>query len=201
MSKIKICGLFREIDIQYVNETKPDFAGFIMDFPKSHRSIDYNTAKTLISQLNSSIKSVCVFVNKPIEYIETFTGICDVVQLHGTEDHDFIHHLRAKMPDVEIWKAFKIKCLADLKNAKACTADMVLLDNGMGTGEVFDWSLIENFDKNFILAGGLTAENLKNAIDQFNPYAVDLSSSVETEKYKDYEKIKEIISIARSIKK
>ncbi len=198
MSKIKICGLFREVDIEYVNTTKPDFAGFIIDFPKSHRSIDFDTAKFLISQLDKSIKSVCVFVNKPIEYIKKFAEICDVVQLHGSEDNDFIQNLREKMPNVTIWKAFKIRSSHDLDIAKSTIADMVLLDNGYGTGEVFDWGIIENFDKNFILAGGISIENIKTAIEKFNPYAVDLSSSVETEKVKNFEKIKDIVNTVRS---
>ncbi len=198
MSKIKICGLFREVDIEYVNVTKPDFAGFIIDFPKSHRSIDFYMAKKLISQLDKSIKSVCVFVDKPIEYIVEFAEFCDIIQLHGSEDNDFIKCLREKIPDTEIWKSFKIRDVSDLEQAKNSIADMVLLDNGYGTGEVFDWGIIENFDKMFVLAGGISAENIGTAINKFNPYAVDLSSSVETEKIKNLAKIKEIIDIVRS---
>ncbi len=198
MSKIKICGLFREIDIEYVNNAKPDFAGFIINFPKSHRSINVDTAKFLISQLDKNIKSVCVFVNEPIEYIKKFTGICDIIQLHGNEDNEFIEKLREKMQNTEIWKAFKINNSNDLINAKNCTADVILLDNGYGTGEVFDWDIIESFDKKFILAGGISAKNIKTAINKFSPYAVDLSSSVEIEKKKNFEKIKEIIDIVRS---
>ncbi len=198
MSKIKICGLFREIDIEYVNNAKPDFAGFIMDFPKSHRSINFSMAKYLISRLDKSIKSVCVFVDKPIEYIEKFAGTCDIIQLHGSEDDDYIEKLRKKMSNTEIWKAYKIENSNDLDKAKNSIADVVLLDNGYGTGEVFDWGIIESVDKKFILAGGISAENIKTAIDKFSPYAVDLSSSVETEKMKNPKKIKEIIDIVRS---
>ncbi len=198
MSKIKICGLFREIDIKYINETKPDFAGFIIDFPKSHRSINYDMAKNLISQLDKNIKSVCVFVDMPIEHIEKFAKICDIIQLHGSEDNDFIDKLRKKLPDTEIWKAFKIKKSEDLNKAKASTADIILLDNGYGTGEVFDWGIINEINRDFILAGGINAENANEAIEKFMPYSIDLSSSVESEKVKDFTKIKNIIDIVRS---
>ncbi len=197
MSKIKVCGLFRELDIEYVNSTKPDFAGFIIDFPKSHRSISFEMAKHLISRLDKDIKSVCVFVNKPIEYIEKFTGVCDIIQFHGDEDNEFIENLREKIPNIEIWKAFRINAASDADEARNSLGDMVLLDNGYGTGESFDWEIIEDFDKKFILAGGISAENIQAAIKKFNPYAVDLSSSVETEKIKDLSKIKEVIDIVR----
>ncbi len=198
MSKIKICGLFREIDIQYVNQTKPDFAGFIIDFAKSHRSIDFVMAKHLIFKLDKRIKSVCVFVNKPIEYIEKFAEICDIIQLHGNEENDFIENLRKKVPNSEIWKAYKITNSNDLDKAQNSLADMILLDNGYGTGEVFDWNIIKEINRDFILAGGICAENVSEAIEKFNPYSVDLSSSVETEKVKDFTKIRKITDIVRS---
>ena len=198
MSKIKICGLFREEDIKYANDTKPDFVGFIMDFPKSHRSIDIIKAKNLIKKLDKDIKSVCVVVNKEIEYIQKLAEICDVIQLHGNENDDYVKILKSKIPNKQIWKAFKIRDKNDLIVALKSSADLILLDNGYGTGEVFDWSIIENIDREFILAGGINVENAKTAIEQFKPYSIDLSSSVETEKKKDLKKIKEIIAIVRS---
>ncbi len=198
MTKIKICGLSRVEDIEYVNITKPDYAGFIIDFPKSHRSIDYETAKNLISMLDENIKSVCVFVNKSTEYIEKFKHVCEVVQLHGDEDDDFILNLKNKIPETEIWKAFKIRDDKDISFAKKSSADMILLDNGYGTGETFDWGKIENIGRDFILAGGINIENAQNAIKNFKPYALDISSGVETNKKKDFEKIKQIIKKVRS---
>ncbi len=200
MSKIKICGLYRFEDISYVNETMPDYAGFIINFKKSHRSIDLNTAKTLIAKLDKNITSVCVFVNEPISYIENFKDICDVIQLHGDETNDYIHQLRQKTPKTIIWKAFKIKNESDLIKAKNCNADMVLLDNGYGTGEVFDWGIITDFDRPFILAGGITTQNALSAIKKFAPFALDVSSGVEENKIKNLEKIKQIINIVRSEK-
>ncbi len=200
MSKVKICGLFREIDIEYVNDCKPDFAGFIVDFPKSHRNIDLKNAKNLITKLDKKIKSVCVIVDNEIEDAIKIANICDVIQLHGNEDEEYIKTLRNKISNTQIWKAFKIRSKSDLIIAQKSSADMILLDNGYGTGEVFDWSIIEKINRNFILAGGLNSQNISGAIEQLKPYCVDLSSSVETEKKKDFKKIKEIIDIVRSDK-
>ncbi len=197
MSKIKICGLYRDTDIEYVNTTKPDFAGFIIDFPSSHRSIDLINLKSLINNLDKNIKSVCVFVNKPVEYIEPFVKICDVIQLHGSEDNEYIQKLQSKVGNIEIWKAFKIKDSNDIDKVNNCVANMVLLDNGYGTGEVFDWSMIKGINREFILAGGINNRNVCEAIKKFNPYAIDLSSSVETNKIKDFTKIKNIIETVR----
>ena len=198
MSKIKICGLFREEDIKYVNDTKPDFAGFIVDFPKSHRNLEFENAKNLISKLDKSIKSVCVTVDKEPSYIEKLSEICDIIQLHGNENEEYIKILRNKIPNTQIWKAFKIRDKNNLIDALKSSADLILLDNGYGTGEIFDWSIIEKINRNFILAGGINSENIKIAMDKFNPYIIDLSSSVETNKIKDLKKIKEIIDIVRS---
>ncbi len=197
MSKIKICGLFRECDIEYVNLTKPDYAGFIIDFPKSHRSIDYSIAKTLISKLDSDIKSVCVFINEDIEFIKRFDKICDIIQLHGNEDNEYIDNIKLKLPKKEIWKAFKVRTYEDLKKAIDSKADRILLDNGYGTGTIFDWNIINNFNREFILAGGINISNIKNAIDRFSPSIIDISSGVESNKVKDFNKIKKIISIVK----
>ncbi len=199
MSKIKICGLFRPQDIDYVNKAKPDYAGFIIDFPKSHRSINLETAIDLISRLDKNIKSVCVFVNKPIEYIEKFAEICDVIQLHGDENNDYIDRLRAVLPNKEIWRAFKIRSKSDIEKSSLCSADLSLLDNGYGTGESFEWELISSFNKDFILAGGINCENIEEAIQKFKPFVIDVSSGVETGKFKDYQKMKIIVDKVRDL--
>ncbi len=197
MSKVKICGLYREEDVMCINEVCPDYAGFIIDFPKSHRSIGEETAHFLISKLNRDIKSVGVFVDKSQDFISRFNFV-DVVQLHGNEDNEYIKALRIQMPQVEIWKAFKIRSSEDIKEAKNSIADIVLLDNGYGTGESFDWDTIIDFNQKFILAGGINSENIQMAIERLNPYALDVSSGVETEKFKDFNKIKKLIKIVRS---
>lgn len=197
MTKIKICGLFRECDIEYVNQTKPDYIGFIIGFPKSHRNISQEQVCEFKSKLDSDIKSVGVFVNATFEDILIVEKSLDIIQLHGNEDNDYIKSLREILPNKEIWKAYKIKTKEDLKLAKISIAEKIVLDNGYGTGECFDWKLLGEFDKKFILAGGINPENIRQAIDEFNPDIIDISSGVETDKKKDLTKIKQIINEIR----
>lgn len=200
--KIKLCGMFRGCDIDYANEAMPDYIGFILGFPKSHRNIDMETARQLRSQLSSEIKAVGVFVNSPettcAEYANR--GIIDVIQLHGGEDAEFIRRLR-ELTDAPIIKAAKIRTPEDISEVQRLGADFVLLDNGTGTGEMFDHSLLDGAEirQPFFLAGGLTPENLRQAAESARPYCVDLSSGVETEKLKDREKMLEAVRIIREL--
>lgn len=97
MTKIKICGLKRELDIEYVNEFLPEFAGFIF-YPKSKRYVDFEKAKSLKSKLDKNIKAVGVFVNEDIEKILFLceNDIIDIIQLHGNEDKEYIKKLKKK---------------------------------------------------------------------------------------------------------
>ena len=200
--KIKLCGMFRGCDIDYANEAMPDYIGFILGFPKSHRNIDMGTARQLRSQLSPKIKAVGVFVNSPettcAEYANR--GIIDVIQLHGGEDAEFIRRLR-ELTDAPIIKAAKIRTPEDISEVQRLGADFVLLDNGTGTGEMFDHSLLDGAEirQPFFLAGGLTPENLRQAAESARPYCVDLSSGVETEKLKDREKMLEAVRIIREL--
>lgn len=200
--KIKLCGMFRDCDIDYANEAKPDYVGFILGFPKSHRNIDAETARRLRSQLDTGIKAVGVFVNSPettcAEYANC--GIIDVIQLHGNEDADFIRRLRELTSD-PIIKAAKIRTPEDIGRVQALGADYVLLDNGTGTGEMFDHSLLDGAEirQPFFLAGGLTPENLRQAAESVRPYCVDLSSGVETDRLKDREKMLEAVRVIREL--
>lgn len=196
-TKIKICGLFRECDIDYVNLAKPDYIGFIIGFPKSHRNITPDQVATLKARLVGEIKSVGVFVNAPLEDILEVEPYLDIIQLHGGEDNAYISTLREKLPEKEVWKAFKVKSNDDLTLAQNCTADRIVLDNGYGTGECFDWSLLGEFNKAYILAGGITPENIRQAIDSFHPEVIDISSGVETNKLKDLDKITQIVKEIR----
>jgi len=202
MTKIKICGLFRPDDIDYVNQAKPDYVGFILNFKKSHRYIEPKKAVDLRKKLDSSIKAVGVFVDEDLKEVIKASKLLklNVIQLHGHEDNDYIEVLK-ESTDIPVWKAFKVRSEEDLVKANASLADKVILDNGYGTGECFDWSLITHFRREFILAGGLTPENLKGAVSTFAPCCVDISSGVETEKIKDKEKIIKAIEAVRSIQK
>ena len=149
--------------------------------------------------LDISVTPVGGFVYHPAEDIAALLndGTISVAQLHGHEDGAYIAKLRALAPGHEIWKTFKVRFAADLDAANASTADMVLLDNGYGTGETFDWTLAGGVRRPFLLAGGLTPENIPDAIRRVHPYGLDLSSGVETDRKKDPAKIQAAVSAAR----
>lgn len=190
--KIKLCGMFRDCDIDYANEAMPDYIGFVLEFPKSHRSIDRETALRLKKRLSPEIKSVGVFVNSPettcAEYANC--GIIDLIQLHGGEDAEYIKRLR-ELTKAPIIKAVKVRSADDITQAQTLGADFLLLDNGTGTGKCFDHSLISGVEirQPFFLAGGLTPDNLRQAALDIQPYCVDLSSGIETDRVKDREKM------------
>lgn len=196
MSKIKICGIKRECDIDYINEALPDYTGFV--FAKSRRQVSFDVAAKLRSRLNKSITPVGVFVNAPIDEICFLhrEGIIDIAQLHGQEDALYIEKLKEKI-DCPLIKALKIDKDFDRSILSTLNVDYFLFDNGAGgTGKTFDWSLMPKTKKPFFLAGGLNIKNIDAAISQ-HPFAVDLSSGVETDGLKDREKILEIVSRIR----
>ena len=192
MSKIKICGLFRPCDVDYVNEARPDWCGFIVNFPKSHRNRTPDQVRTLRARLDPAVIPVGVFVDRPVGEVAGLLndGTITVAQLHGHEDEDYLAALRALAPGRELWKAFKIRSEDDL-------ADQILLDNGYGTGQTFDWSLAGGVKRSFLLAGGLTPENIPDAVAQLQPMGLDLSSGVETDRQKDRTKILAAVAAAR----
>lgn len=199
MTKIKICGLRRPEDIAYVNEAKPDFAGFIIDVPKSRRNVPREKVRELTALLSPEILPVGVFVNAPMETILSLVtdGTLKAVQLHGQESQSYLEELK-KQVAVPLIRAFSIRSPEDLTEAEKSPADFVLLDNGAGgTGAAFDWSLFTSFDRPFFLAGGLRPDNITKAISRFHPYALDLSSGVETDGYKDKEKIIAAVAAVR----
>lgn len=202
MTKIKICGLFRDCDIDFVNEAKPDYCGFIIDFPKSHRSVTPDRVRALRQQLDGTVIPVGVFVDQPMETVAELLndGVISVAQLHGHEDDRYIAALRAMAPGHPLWKAFKVCTPEDAAAASTSTADMVLLDGGQGSGQVFDWSLVSGVERPFFLAGGLTPDNIPQAVAAVRPDGVDLSSGVETERRKDRRKILEAVAAVRKRK-
>jgi phosphoribosylanthranilate isomerase len=201
MSKIKLCGLSRPCDMDYVNEAGPDFCGFIINVPKSRRNVTPETLRKLRPLLREGITPVGVFVNAPQEDIVSLVkdNVISVVQLHGQEDEEYIAALREKI-SVPIIQAFKVASREDVEKAVKSSADYILLDNGSGgTGKTFDWSLLDHITRPFILAGGLGPDNLEAAVKALHPWAVDLSSGVETEGYKDRDKMIKAVSIVRSV--
>ena len=195
--KIKICGLFRKEDIDFVNEALPDYAGFVLNFPKSHRNISLDQAERLSGKLDTRIQSVGVFVDADISYIEEAAkrGIIDIVQLHGSESAAYIGELKKRVP-LPIIRAVKI----DGGETQTLGADFLLLDSGKGTGKQFDHSLInrEKIGAPFFIAGGITPENIAD-LTKFKPYGVDISGGVETDKLKDRKKILAAVAAAREI--
>ena len=208
MVKIKICGMRRSEDIEMANRYKPDFVGFV--FAQSPRKVSYEQAKELSELLSDDIVPVGVFVNDHMKLIVDLfkDGIIEMAQLHGDEDEKYIRNLKDKSIEetgkqIPVINAIEIKDGADynaeLLKWRDSASDYFILDSGKGSGKTFDWSLIDKesefFKNSIFLAGGLNSENLALAIEEFNPFAVDLSSSVETDGFKDEEKIKEITEI------
>lgn len=200
MTKIKICGLSRPCDIEHVNEAKPDFCGFIINVPKSKRNVSPDTVRQLVKNLSPDVKPVGVFVNAPMDEIAALTedGTLAYVQLHGKEDEAYIAALREKI-HVPIIQAFKVTCPEDVAHAQQSSADYILLDNGSGgTGKTFDWSHLRDITRPYILAGGLGPDNLGLAVSQLAPWGVDLSSGVETDGFKDKNKVLAAVQAVRA---
>ncbi len=197
MTKIKLCGLSRPYDIDAANELRPEYIGFVFA-GKSKRYVTPEKAKELKQLLVPEIQAVGVFVNENPEIVSCLlnNGIIDLAQLHGSEDEGYIKQLR-KLTDKPIIKAFRIETAVDTLKAEQSMADYVLLDSGAGTGAVFDWNLIRDIKRPFFLAGGLSLDNVRNAVQQITPYAVDVSSGIETDGYKDKEKMAAFISAVR----
>lgn len=197
MTKIKLCGLTRESDIAYANVLAPDYVGFIFA-ESSKRYVSPERAEILRKKLNASIIPVGVFVNETPECIADLAdrNIIRIVQLHGSEDESYIRHLR-RLTDAKIIKAFRIQSKEDIFAANASTADYVLLDSGGGSGELFDHSLIRSIPRNYFLAGGLTPQNVRAAVEKFHPFAVDASSSLETNGLKDMTKMTAFVKAVR----
>ena len=196
MTKVKICGLKRIEDIDYVNELKPDYIGLV--FANSKRKVEVEQAKELIARLDKSIKPVGVFVMEEpekVRHIAEEAGL-QVLQFHGNESYEYLE----KFQDFEVWKALKINEEFDFNSLNYDLCSKYLLDNVKpGSGETFDWKLVDNKIKNqqIILAGGLTIENVQEGIKALKPYGVDVSSGVEVQGLKDFNKIKEFINKVR----
>ena len=200
MTKIKFCGM-RTIEAAYAaNEIKPDYVGFVLA-PRFWRYISPDEARRIKAVLSPEIKTVGVFVDNPLEEVAELleSGVIDLAQLHGNEDDEFIKSLQTRTGK-PIIKAFKIVSPDDVRRAQESPADYVLLDSGTGTGQSFDRSLIGDFAREYFLAGGLDPENVREAIEKCRPYAVDVSSGIETQRIKDKNKMKRFAEAVRAAK-
>lgn len=201
-TKIKICGIRRIEDVQYINEVLPEYAGFVF-WDKSKRNVSLEEAKELREAMDDRIATVGVFVDSNPEYIHRLVdeGIISYVQLHGNESEEYISNLRNSLDkSVKIIKAYEIADRFGVERANKSGADMVLIDSGKGSGNTFDWNLLSIIVREYFLAGGLSSENIDDAVRSLHPYAVDVSSKVETDGCKDRNKIIEFCSKVRAVK-
>ena len=200
-TKIKICGLRRKEDIVYVNAARPDYCGFILNVPQSRRNMDPEGLKGLLEELDPGIVPVGVFVNEDTNTILRIvreSGL-KMIQLHGQEGEEMVRTIR-ETAGVPVIKAVSAKSREDVERAAGFPADYLLFDCGTGgTGRSFDWSCLEEAKQPYFLAGGIGIHNMKEAVERFHPFAVDLSSSVETDGVKDEKKIADAVHMLRSL--
>ena len=217
--KVKMCGISKVETIPAVVEAKPDYMGLV--FAPSKRQVTVDQAKILVEELhrgyakkygsdtehdkNDTIKTVGVFVNETVDNLVTIANEAnlDAVQLHGDEDETFIQSLKERT-NVEVWKAIQIRTAADTEKWIDSSVDMLLFDayhkdERGGTGEVFDWSSLDAFERPFMLDGGIDSTNVARAIRTVRPYGIDISSGIETNGVKDDEKITAFTKIVKSI--
>ena len=194
---IKMCGLRRPEDIAAANELKPEYIGFVF-FPGSKRYVAPDTAKALKEKLDPGIKAVGVFVDEEPETAAGLLadGVIDIAQLHGHEDEKYLERLR-KLTDRPLIRAFRIRGAEDALRAQDSSADGILLDAGAGDGKTFDWSWLRAVERPYFLAGGLNPENAGRAVRELKPYAVDVSSGIETDGFKDIRKMRAFIQAVR----
>ena len=197
MTLVKLCGLRSIDDIQCANDACPDMAGMIMA-PGFRRSISKEQARRMVGELSDDIRSVGVFVDQDLDdVIETarFVGF-NMVQLHGSEDEEYITAVRSSL-GIPVIKSFGLS-EGQLSLARETSADMVLIDPGRGSGEAFDYSLLNGIGRSIIIAGGLTPDNVGETIRRVRPYGVDTSSGIESEGSKDREKMIRFVSAVRA---
>lgn len=197
MTRIKMCGLRRPEDIEAAGELLPEYIGFVF-FPGSKRYVTPETARALKAELNPGIRTVGVFVDEKPETVAKLLsdGTIDMAQLHGSEDEAYLADLR-KRTDKPLIRAFRIRGAEDALRAQASSADEILLDAGAGDGKTFDWSWLRQVKRPYFLAGGLTPENAGRAVRELKPYAVDVSSGIETGGFKDIVKMRAFVRAVR----
>ncbi len=197
MTGIKMCGLRRMEDIEAVNEVRPEYIGFVF-FPGSRRYIAAEAAGKLRGKLDPEIRAVGVFVDEDPETVAALLedGIIDMAQLHGHEDERWLEDLR-RLTGKPLIRAFRVRSGEDIRLAQSSSADWVLLDAGAGDGRTFDWSLLQGMRRPYFLAGGLDPENVSRAVRGLEPFAVDVSSGIETGGYKEINKMRAFVRAVR----
>ena len=203
-TKLKICGIRRLEDVNYLNQYAPDYAGFILSKP-FWRYVSPEQMQKLHENLNPVIQRVGVFVNPDLEEILAYAKFLDVIQLHGEESENLMLNIK-KQTGLEIWKAVRVQNAEEIQKADNLPVDKLVLDSFSaishgGTGTIANWNLISKNKpkKLFFLAGGISETNLAEAIHFVQPYGIDVSSSVETEKCKDLHKISKLVQNIRGI--
>jgi phosphoribosylanthranilate isomerase len=197
MTRIKLCGLTRPEDIEAANGLLPEYIGFVFA-PKSRRAVTPEQAAELKGLLDRRIQAVGVFVDEAPEAVARLlnAGIIDLAQLHGHEDEAYLSRLRS-MTDRELIQAFRIRTREDVNRAAQSSADHLLLDAGAGEGAVFDWSLLRDLSRPYVLAGGLDPENVGEALGRLHPFGVDVSSGIETNGQKNPRKMAKFVRNVR----
>lgn len=191
MTKIKICGFTKVEEIAYIESLPVDFMGMVLFFPKSKRNISIEQAKKIIEAAPEEIHKVAVVVSPTLEQVrEIERAGFDFIQIHGTMAEDLWENIH-----LPVIRAYNGETGAVEENDQIFA---YLLDAASpGSGKVWDWKAVSSFDakgKNIFLAGGLTPENVAEAIQTVHPYGVDVSSGVErTEGGKDQEKISKFV--------
>ena len=223
-----MCGISNVETIPAIVDAKPDYMGLVFAPSKRQVTVEqaktlveelhkqyavrYNSEAeqtepvTILDTASSeTIKTVGVFVNETVENLLKIAEEVklDVIQLHGDEDESFIQILK-EQSNVEVWKAVQVRSAADAEKWIDSSADILLFDayhkdERGGTGEVFDWSSLDEFERPFMLAGGIDSANVARAIRTVRPYGLDISSGIETEGVKDNEKMKAFTNIVRTI--
>ena len=197
MTKIKLCGLRRAEDIEAANGLQPDYIGFVFA-EKSRRRVDPDTAGALKALLRPGIQAAGIFVDAEAETVAELLnqGVIDLAQLHGHEDPAYIARLR-RLTERPLIQAFRVASEADALKAEQSPADFVLLDAGAGDGVTFDWQLLRGVRRPFFLAGGLSPENVGQAVGEVRPFGVDVSSGIETDGMKDIQKMRAFVAAVR----
>ena len=188
MTKVKICGLSTASAVETACQSGADYIGFV--FAESHRRVSLEQAQKLAALVPATVRKVGVFVSPSLTELQEAILVAnlDLVQIHGNFNEDLLTEIGRP-----VIRAYQVKgALKDVSQQ----ADYLLFDAPLaGSGQTFDWQTFDRSQINqpFFIAGGLNAGNVQEAIQYFAPYAVDVSSGVETDGQKDLEKIKEFI--------